>query len=72
MKATERYIYVLLPQMSDSEKKKPIGAMARMYTFPVILTRWRPSSSVVVLASVCVAMVANMRCHVVRKIAICD
>lgn len=44
--------------------------MALRYTLPVILTVFKPSRSVDVLASVCVAAVANTKCHVVRKMAI--
>jgi len=53
--------------MRDRQKKKPIGQMARTYVLPSILTVFRPSRRDVVLASICVMIVAKTRCHVVKK-----
>jgi len=53
--------------MRERLKNAPIGTMARRYVLPSILTVLRPSRRVVVRARTCVAIVANNKCHVVKK-----
>ena len=67
MKATLRYKYVRLPQMSDKLKKIPIGNIALVYNLVFMRTMWRESRTVVKRARSWVAMVENKRCHVVSK-----
>ena len=67
MKDTLRYKYVKFPQIKLKLKNKPIGTMALRYTRPVIGTFFRPSSSFVVRAMICVQIVANTRCHAVSR-----
>ena len=45
-----------------------MGTIARKYSRPSILTVLRPSRRCVVLARICVHIVAKTRCHVVRMI----
>lgn len=68
MNETLRYKYVKFPQIKLKLKKTPMGTMALKYTFPVILTFFRPSRSVVVRAMICVMTVAKTKCHAVRRI----
>jgi hypothetical protein len=51
-------------------KKTPMGTMALRYTRPVIGTFFLESSMVVNLAMSWVMIVAKIRCHVVREMAL--
>jgi hypothetical protein len=67
MNETLRYKYVKFPQIKLRLKNNPIGTIALRYTLPVIFTVFLPSRSVVVRAIICVMMVANTKCHDVRR-----
>lgn len=70
MNGTLRYKYVRLLQTRLPLYKRPIGTMMRIYMRPVIPTCFRPSSSLVVRARICVAMAEKNMCQHVRNIAV--
>lgn len=72
MNATLKYMYAWFEQIKLKLKKTAIGNIALRKIRLVTRTRFSPSSKFVVYARRRVAIVANIRCHVVRKIALDD
>jgi len=70
MKAMLRYRYAWLEHIKLRLKKKAIGTMALKNIRLVTRTRLSPLSKFVLYARTRVAIVAKIKCHVVRKIAL--
>jgi len=70
MKETLRYRYAWLEHIKLRLKKKAIGTMALKKIRLVTRTRLSPFSKFVLYARTRVAIVAKIKCHVVRKIAL--
>lgn len=60
----------MFEKIREAEKSAPMGTILRSHLSVVIGTACTPSRRFVVLSIIRVPMVANVKCHVVRKIGL--
>ena len=70
MKETLSVRYAMLLKMREAEKRAPMGTIFLNHLSHDICTLYTPSRRRVVRSMILVPIVANVRCHVVRKMGL--